>query len=232
LEKSYCLPAEPDILPAVDDELIVTSAEVAGAQRAYPLRFQLLLAGLTTLALLIALALLPLFSLTFWFLFEAIRQKLGQSQSIPTLWPLIAATVAAWGVVFLAHDRIGALGNARAERLTLERAARLLDEPLPIERTFVELRLRGYPSDVGWLFFEDNRLRFVGDVLQVRIPRWQLGGQVRCLQSLGGLLSAYVQVGPLRLLPRSGMEHLSDARRLAPELAERLRNWLDAAPSR
>jgi hypothetical protein len=213
------------------DELVVTSAEVAGVARAYPLRFQLLLVGFTILALLLALALLPLFAFTFWFLFEAVRQKLGYSQSVPTLLPLLVATVAAWSVVYLVHDRTGALGNARAEKLTLERAALLIGAPLSAERTFVELRLRGYPVDVGWLFFEADQLHFVGDQLEVRVSRQGVRDRVRCQPTLGGLLSVYVDVGPLRLLARDGMTHLSDARRLAPELAARLRHWLDAPAS-
>ncbi|MGC4046229.1 MAG: hypothetical protein QM758_20765 [Armatimonas sp.] len=215
----------------MDSELVVISAEVAGAERAYPLRFQLFLVLLTTLALFMALILLPLFSLTFWFLFEVVRQKLGMSAAVPALWPLIAATIAAWSFVYLMHDRIGALGNARAESLTLERAVFLLGTSLPEDRTFVELRLKGYPSDIGWLFFYEDRLHFVGDVLQAKLPRQVMQGPIHCSPTLGGLLSAYVDAPPLRLMAREDMERLSDARRMAPELAERLRRWLDSTPN-
>lgn len=238
MAKSYFSRVEPaqgigqaDILPRVDSELVVISADVVGAERAYPLRFQLFLVLLTTLALIVALALLPLFSLTFWFLFETVRQKMGSSLPILPLWPLLTATVAAWSFIFLLHDRIGALGNARAESLTLERAVLLLGVSLPEERAFVELRLKGYPSDIGWLFFYPDHLHFVGDVLQVKLPRQVMKGTIRCLPSLGGLLSAYVNAPPVRLMPREGMVRLSDARRMAPELANRLRQWLDATPN-
>ncbi len=218
----------------VEEKIVVTSAEVAGARRAYPLGFQLGMVGLTTLALTLALVCLPIFSLAFWFLAEALRQKLGSPMPIRPLWPLLGATLAAWGMVFLAHDRIAVLGNARAQRLALERAGLLLGEELPDNRAFVELRLRGYPPDVGWLFFEGAQLRFVGEVLQVRLPRTVFHGAPRGHASLGGLLAAYIEVplsekNSLRLLPREDIVHLSDTRKLAPKLVQRLQVWLDAS---
>jgi hypothetical protein len=220
----------------VDEKIVVTSADAPGARRAFPLGFQLGLVGLTTLALTLALVCLPIFSVSFWFLGEALRQKLGSPIPIRPLWPLLGATLASWGVVFLAHDRIAVLGNARAERFSLERASLLLGESLPEQRVFVELRLRGYPPDTGWLFLEESQLRFIGEVLQARLPRTAFHGKPRTLASLGGLLAAYVELplegkNSLRLLPREGIVHLSDTRKLAPELVRRLQIWLDASPS-
>jgi hypothetical protein len=213
----------------VQKEIVVTGAEVGGAERAYPLSLQLGQVALTTLALTLALFLLPLFAIVFWFLAELIRQALHRPTPVPALWPLLAGTLAAWSLVFLAHDRIGAVGNARAERLTRERTTLLLGAEPTAPAHFVELRLKGYPPDIGWLYVESDQLRFVGDVIHVRLPRSILVGEaLRTSPTLGGVLSAYVEIGPLRLLPREGIERLSDARRLAPVLADRLRLWLDA----
>ncbi len=218
----------------VDETIVVTSADAPGARRAYPLGFQLGMVGLTTLALTLALVCLPIFSVTFWFLGEALRQKWGSPAPIRPLWPLLGATLASWGMVFLAHDRIAVLGNARAQKFALERAGLLLGEELPDNRAFVELRVRGYPPDVGWLFFEEKQLRFVGEVLQARLPRGVFQGTPRAHASLGGLLAAYIEMPMagknfLRLLPREDILHLSDTRKLAPELVGRLQVWLDAS---
>ena len=217
----------------MEDRIEVTSSEVAGAARGIGTGIQLfqILVGLGALAL--ALILLPLFGFTFYYLGSFLSHWRGGRGEISPLVPLLLATVASWSIVYLAHDSIGAAFNARAERKILDRASLILDA-LPKERHFVELRLPQV-SDIGWLFVEANRLRFVGDLVQVSIPRGALKPLVKRTNSLGGLLSAFVLIklverGWLRVLPREGISHLSDSRKLAPEFAERLRAWVDAAP--
>ena len=171
---------------------------------------------------------------TFYYFASLLSQLRGGRGELSATIPLLLATVASWSVVYLAHDSVGAMFNARAERITLDRARLLLGE-LPKERHFVELRVPG-AADLGWLFVEANRLRFVGELVQAEIPRAALRPVVKRSATLGGLLSAFVTVklserGWLRILPRENIRHLSDARKLAPALAERLVRWLDAPPA-
>ena len=218
----------------VEERIVVSSSEVAGAKRGIGTGLQLFQLLLSLAALALALLFLPLFGFTFYYFASFLSQLRGGRGELSATIPLLLATVASWSVVYLAHDSVGAMFNARAERITLDRARLLLGE-LPKERHFVELRVPG-AADLGWLFVEANRLRFVGELVQAEIPRAALRPVVKRSATLGGLLSAFVTVklserGWLRILPRENIRHLSDARKLAPALAERLVRWLDAPPA-
>lgn len=219
----------------MEERIVVTSSEVAGAARGIGAGLQLFQILLSILALALALLLLPVFGFTFYYFASFLNLTRGGQGNVDPLIPLLLATLASWSVVYLAHDSVGALFNSRAERKTLDRAILLLGDRLPTEKRFVELRAPG-ATDLGWLFFEADRLRFVGELVQVSIPRGALKPIVKRANPLGGLLSAFVLVkladrGWLRILPREGLSHLSDSRKLAPALAERLERWLDASPS-
>ena len=219
----------------MEERIVVTSSEVAGAARGIGAGLQFFQILLSVLALGVALLLLPLFGFTFFYAASLLNLARGGRGDVSATIPLLLATFASWSVVYLAHDSVGATFNARAERKTLDRAILLRGDRLPAERHFVELRLPD-ASDLGWIFVEENRLHFIGDLVQVSIPRGALRPTVKRASALGGLLSAFVLVklsgrGWLRLLPREDIRHLSDARKLAPKLAERLTRWLDASPS-
>ena len=219
----------------MEDRLVVTSSEVAGATHGIGIGLQLFQILLSVVALALALILLPVFGFTFYYGASLLSLVRGARGDLSATIPLALGALASWSVVYLVHDWVGALFNGRAERKTLDRALLLMGEALPVERYFVELRVPG-ATDIGWLFVEAERLRFVGEMVQVSIPRNALKPVVKRTNPLRGLLSAYVLVklserGWLRLLPRDNIRHLSDSRTLAPGLAERLTRWLDASPS-
>ena len=200
-----------------------------------------------------------LFGYTFWAILEGVCRALGwerghsltlqlflqltRQEAAATAaegWPLDAGIVlgmlSAAGCTYLGFDRLASLGNSRAEQVLLEKAGKVLGANLPTARHFVELRRAGkrlpLPTDIGWLFYYPDRLVFIGDEIQVIIPRIQVQGVPVAEKMMGGLSGACVVlklVSPdasLHILPRQGVHRASDASELIPDLLDTMRQWV------